>query len=147
MNNNTELNIKQTNNNDNNIESDAETNPDNECIICYDSESKIKLCTKCIYKYCNTCARKINFKCSICKRNFVSTYIFDPDIFYWEQNFQNSNNDFIYTNVPYEFTWRSSLIFVFSMFILYLVLFTSFSYYCFINYSIIYKFYLDHQIN
>lgn len=38
------------------------------CIICIDSDGKIILCSRCKYKYCLQCAKKINNLCSICYR-------------------------------------------------------------------------------
>ena len=45
------------------------TNVDGEeCIICFEYNSIIILCDKCVYKYCITCANKVNYKCCICFR-------------------------------------------------------------------------------
>lgn len=44
---------------------------DNEiCIICYTENVYIKLCLECNYYYCDICANKINYNCSICYRNY-----------------------------------------------------------------------------
>lgn len=66
----------------------SNTNNIKECIICYNPDPKQILCINCKYLYCDDCAKKIEYSCSICKRNndrnnedfnddrlFIRTYI------------------------------------------------------------------------
>ena len=45
-----------------------------ECIICWNLDCSIILCVKCKYKYCKTCALKINNKCCICFRHNIQKH-------------------------------------------------------------------------
>lgn len=55
-----------------------------ECIICWLSESKIILCDKCKYFYCEDCAKKMNNRCSICYRS--EKVIIEDNYFYEYEN-------------------------------------------------------------
>jgi hypothetical protein len=66
------------------------------CLICWLNKSKIVLCSKCKYKYCMECAKKLNNTCAICIRTReINRYndehlieydigiIYEPDITYF----------------------------------------------------------------
>lgn len=38
------------------------------CLVCWLNKGEIILCSKCKYKYCDECAKKLNNTCSICIR-------------------------------------------------------------------------------
>ena len=52
----------------NKILDEKNINAENDCIICWESEGKIILCSKCKFKYCDLCVKKIGSKCCICYR-------------------------------------------------------------------------------
>ena len=69
------------------------------CIICYDEFGIIQLCKKCKYVYCDKCANKINYDCSICYRDiikklsrseFILSYTLDNEFF---------DNDILLNNI------------------------------------------------
>lgn len=56
-------------------------NDDNLCIVCWNTNSIIVLCTNCKFKYCNDCVKKVNGKCCICNRNKKKyNYFYDDDL-------------------------------------------------------------------
>jgi hypothetical protein len=131
-----EYNIENQNNLETNIETNIEpvindnqeTNNSLECgevcLICYENVDKIIiLCKSCKFLYCSTCATKIKFSCAVCNRT--------------NKKIITNNNTH-----PLRNTYYASIIFFLLSCILYIVVFTLFSYYFFINHSPIYKFYV-----
>jgi len=89
-----------------------------ECIICYKLNPTKKLCINCNYLYCVKCAKKLEYICSICRKDNIPLRI----------NLETINYRFIFTNIIYIFGYISI---IFGLFI-FLQFFFNF---IFINYN------------
>ncbi len=103
----------------------SNNNSDNSCLICYIQVDKIIiLCKDCKYIYCESCAKNISYCCAICNRKKEVIL----------NNYHNPNR------MPLYLTFTFSIFFFLLMVLLYIVVFTAFSYYFFVRYDPVYKF-------
>ena len=124
-------NLNNSTDNNNNIDTNNYNNSnestDNICLICYIPVNKIIiLCKDCKFLYCESCANKIKYCCAVCNRRKEVVL----------NNYHNPNR------IPLYLTCTFSIFFFLFMILLYVIVFTTFSYYFFVNYDPTYKFIL-----
>ncbi len=108
------------------VKDNNDKNDIKECLICYIQNPTNKLCTNCIYLYCEDCSKKINYLCSICGRK--------KNIFYDDYHFPY--------NEPMMISYTVSIGLFFGLIFLYVIIMSLFSFYYFINYNRVYHFIL-----
>ncbi len=102
---------------------------ENDCLICYEPNPTQKLCKKCKFLYCNICSKKINYRCSICCRKDDKDYYYYDEIYYLN-------------GTPSHISCLITTFVFLCMIAFYVIVFTLYSYYHFINYSEIYHFFI-----
>ncbi len=121
-----EINEQQINNNTNilNYENnDLDTNEEDSCLICFNPVDKIIiLCKSCKFLYCTECANKVKFCCAVCNRNKNKINIRNRD------------------HHPLQNTCLAAFLFFIMSGLVYIIIFGTFSYYFYINYSPYYQF-------
>ncbi len=102
-------------------------NNQNDCIICFEPNPTQRLCSECVFLYCNICSKKINYRCSICCRNNEKEYYYD-EIYYYPNG-----------STAHYSCALSAFLFL-GMILFYILVFSLFSFYHFINYNEVYHF-------